>query len=67
MAGGMNKRGSFGSMAERVARSKRQEVTTPVPQLKHCWVTDRHGRHTAEALVGAVAGSPGALRLVLAC
>lgn len=44
MAGDMNKRGNFGSMAERVARSNGQEETAPVPQMKHCWVTDRHGR-----------------------
>ncbi|MGZ4472288.1 MAG: hypothetical protein ACXVXM_10025 [Nocardioidaceae bacterium] len=45
MAGGMNKRGNFGSMAERVAQSKGQEAPAPpVPAIKHCWVTDRHGR-----------------------
>jgi len=44
MAGGMNKRGNFGSMADRVARSNQREATAPVPQMKHCWVTDRNGR-----------------------
>ncbi len=49
MAGGMNKRGSYGSMAERVARATPEitaataEVPEP-PRLRHCWVTDRHGR-----------------------
>ena len=52
VAGGMNKRGSYGSMADRVARSQRAESAPPeadVPQppaapVKHCWVTDEHGR-----------------------
>jgi|tagenome__1003787_1003787.scaffolds.fasta_scaffold20724064_1 hypothetical protein len=45
MAGGMNKRGSFGSMADRVARGrKNRETSHSAPRLKHCWVTDRHGR-----------------------
>jgi hypothetical protein len=39
----MNKRGSYGSMAERVARSHGDE-TPPRTPLRHCWVTDRHGR-----------------------
>ena len=43
MAGGMNKRGNFGSMAERVARSYDSDSAPPMP-LKHCWVIDRHGR-----------------------
>ena len=48
MAGGMNKRGSWGSMSDRLAAS-RHEAPTPTtsqapPQIKHCWVTDRHGR-----------------------
>jgi hypothetical protein len=42
----MSKRGSWGSMADRVARPP--EPGPPPPQtpssLKHCWVTDEHGR-----------------------
>jgi hypothetical protein len=51
MAGGMNKRGNYGSMADRVARSQGAEATAPGPEsrssdppLKHCWVSDEHGR-----------------------
>jgi hypothetical protein len=51
MAGGMNKRGSYGSMADRVARSSVSEATgsapeppAPAPPVKHCWVNDEHGR-----------------------
>lgn len=52
MAGGMNKRGGFGSMAERVARSRGEQALGPAappsppppPGLKHCWVHGRHGR-----------------------
>ena len=51
VAGGMNKRGSYGSMADRVARSQgaeaaspRPEPGSPVPPVKHCWVSDEHGR-----------------------
>jgi hypothetical protein len=51
MAGGMNKRGSYGSMAERV-RGRPGDANPPPgpspgsgsPPVKHCWVTDRHGR-----------------------
>lgn len=46
VAGGMNKRSSYGSMAERVARSRghqSESVPTP-PPIRHVWVTDRHGR-----------------------
>ncbi len=43
MAGGMNKRGSWGSMTERLAAT--QSAAHPeAPQIKHCWVTDRQGR-----------------------
>ena len=46
MAGGMSKRGSWGSMADRVQRPP--DPSPPVPDvpssLKHCWVTDRYGR-----------------------
>ena len=49
MAGGMNKRGSYGTMAERVARSRNDEPAAreapDEPQLKHCWVTTSAGRH----------------------
>jgi hypothetical protein len=51
VAGGMNKRGSYGSMADRVARSQSAEAAapaaaTPPPAapIKHCWVTDENGR-----------------------
>ena len=41
----MNKRGGYGSMAERVARSQSARDAQPaLPQIKHCWVTDHHGR-----------------------
>jgi len=41
----MNKRGGYGSMAERVARSQGAGDAQPVlPQIKHCWVTYHHGR-----------------------
>ena len=41
VAGGMNKRGSWGSMADRVMHPN---DTRSAPPIKHCWVTDRHGR-----------------------
>lgn len=47
MAGGMNKRGSYGTMAERVARSHVQEqpaTSAPVSPLKHCWIIGADGR-----------------------
>jgi hypothetical protein len=64
MAGGMNKRGAYGSMAERVAASRSAAPAAPTAEpspgprqappaadpsaapagVKHCWVTDRHGR-----------------------
>ena len=55
MAGGMNKRGSYGPMADRV-RSASSDASNDAstdastaavpgpPAVKHCWVTDRHGR-----------------------
>jgi hypothetical protein len=48
MAGGMSKRGSWGSMADRL-RSGDAAAAPPAeppepPDVKHCWVTDRHGR-----------------------
>lgn len=45
MAGGINKRGNHGSMAERVARSRGEEpVSTPAVSIKHCWVTGADGK-----------------------
>jgi hypothetical protein len=49
MAGGMNKRGSWGPMTDRVDRGREPNPTVataeqPPAALKHCWVTDRHGR-----------------------
>ncbi len=51
MAGGMNKRGSYGPMADRVRSASTgastDDSTAAVPgppAVKHCWVTDRHGR-----------------------
>lgn len=41
----MNKRGSYGSMADRVARTRSDEpAAVESPPIKHCWVTDEHGR-----------------------
>ena len=50
MPGGMNKRGSYGSMADRVAASRGAAADPPgagpqSPSLKHCWVTTSAGRH----------------------
>ncbi len=46
MASGMSKRGSWGSMTDRIAATQDREPTVlpEAPQIKHCWVTDRHGR-----------------------
>jgi hypothetical protein len=57
MAGGMNKRGSYGPMADRVrsastgastaastGASTDSSAAAAPPAVKHCWVTDRHGR-----------------------
>jgi len=46
MAGGMNKRGSWGSMAERIEASRTGDADSLAdpPQIKPCWVTDPHGR-----------------------
>jgi len=41
MAGGMNKRGTWGSMTDRVNRP--DDDASPAPAIKHCWVTDQHG------------------------
>ena len=40
------KRGNWGSMADRVERGRDvvPAVSSPPRALKHCWVTDRHGR-----------------------
>ena len=52
----MNKRGSYGSMAERVSRSEQARErplgsgpqapadVPAAPDVKHCWVIDGHGR-----------------------
>ena len=40
MAGGMSKRGSWGAMSDRVDPEPEPEP----PPIRHCWVTDRHGR-----------------------
>lgn len=44
----MNKRGSYGSMAERLAQTRgggsAAPGPVPAPTVKHCWVTDHHGR-----------------------
>ena len=47
MAGGMNKRGSYGSMADRIARSRGDDelATGQAPPIKHCWVTSGTDRH----------------------
>jgi hypothetical protein len=42
MAGGMNKRGAWGPMADRVNGA--EGGAPPAPAVKHCWVTDQHGR-----------------------
>lgn len=45
MAGGMNKRGDYGSMADRVARSGNAEsAPAPVVSIQHCWVTGVEGK-----------------------
>lgn len=47
MVSGMSKRGSYGSMAERIARSRNEEQpATPASAspLKHCWVNGAGGR-----------------------
>ena len=43
MAGGMNKRGSWGPMTERLEQTA-GAVPSPPAGLQHCWITDRHGR-----------------------
>jgi hypothetical protein len=49
----MNKRGghSYGTMAERIAATRGERRApvepTPIERLRHCWVTDRHGRRPA--------------------
>lgn len=48
MAGGMNKRGAWGAMSERVQRppdpAPEPDPPEPAPSVKHCWVSDQHGR-----------------------
>jgi hypothetical protein len=43
MTGGMNRRGEYASMSDRVA-SGRDEARPDAPQIRHCWVTDSNGR-----------------------
>lgn len=38
----MNKRGSWGSMADRVKHAG--DTASAPPPIRHCWVTDAHGR-----------------------
>jgi len=40
----MSKRGNYGSMAERIANSRGDQPEPEPPPIRHCWVTDRHGR-----------------------
>ena len=45
----MNKRGRYGSMADRLARTRGDDAAAdpppaPPPTVKHCWVTTAHGR-----------------------
>ena len=45
VAGGMSKRGSYGSMAERVARARDVSDAAPEPPpVKPCWVNGGQGR-----------------------
>lgn len=44
MPGGMNKRGRWGPMTDRVDRTGPGATPAPPSGLKHCWVTDRYGR-----------------------
>jgi len=48
MAGGMGKRGGL-SLSERVNPAAQDTAPSPAtepepPSIRHCWVTDRHGR-----------------------
>ena len=49
MAGGMSKRGSLGPIGERINPAAQDaapatSITETEPPIRHCWVTDRHGR-----------------------
>ena len=49
MAGGMSKRGSLGPIGERINPTAQDaepatSTTEPESPIRHCWVTDRHGR-----------------------
>jgi hypothetical protein len=45
MAGGMNKRGSWGPMSDRLAQSRGHEHdVSDAPAMRHCWVNGRDGR-----------------------
>jgi hypothetical protein len=54
VAGGKNKRGNWGSVADRV---KHPGDARPAPAIKHCWVTVLHGRLPALLLEWTEAGS----------
>jgi hypothetical protein len=41
MAGGMNRRGQRRTLAQRIHG---EPPASEVPPVRHCWVTDRHGR-----------------------
>lgn len=54
MAGGMNKRGQWGSMAERIAQTggaPAPDAATASPPVKHCWVVGTDGAPAAPALL----------------
>ena len=42
MAGGMNRRGDRRSLQERV-HGRRAPTSSKPANVRHCWVTDRHG------------------------
>jgi hypothetical protein len=71
MAGGMNKRGghSYGTMAERIAVTRGEQPAplepTPLERLRHCWVTDEHGRRPALLLEWRQVGDVWQGRVVL--
>lgn len=45
VAGGMSKRGNWGTLADRITHTQETAAPAPAPPpIKPCWVTDRHGR-----------------------
>jgi hypothetical protein len=56
----MSRRGSWGSMADRVAQGgeDRSAHSDVPPAIQHCWVTDHHGRLPA-LLLGWQRREPG--------